>query len=104
MLRCTGVSHNKIHHVLSTVYPYIGLLVIDSTHAFVSGTQERVHVVGKLLRILIEEAMTAVGIDDQLTVRDFLLEVEAVDSRKHVIILDPEEISNKPQVAQTKSS
>ena len=51
--------------------------------------------IGKSLRILIEKAMAAIRIDDQLSVRNPLLEVKAVNSREHAVILELEWISEK---------
>ena len=48
--------------------------------------------IGKSLRILIEKAMTAVREDDQMSVRDLLLKVEAVNGGKHIIILESEQL------------
>jgi hypothetical protein len=55
--------------------------------ALSSAIQERRHVLSEEVSILIQEAMATVRIYDQLAVGHFLLECEAVERRKHVVVL-----------------
>ena len=50
-------------------------------------TKKRYNVRCESLGVLIQEAMPAVGIDDQLAVRNLMLEVKAVHSREHEVVL-----------------
>jgi hypothetical protein len=52
-----------------------------------SEIQESIDMCSKLFRVLIQEAVATVRVDNQMPVRYLLLEQKAVESWEHVIVL-----------------